>query len=447
MIDLIVTLMKLGGSFLLFLFVYKMIKSILDLRVVVNTNEVHIVQTGKKAVSYGKDMENGNVYYEWPSWLPIIGIQKTILPLSVFKITLDSYDAYDKDRVPFEVDVVAFFRVENSNMAAQRVYSFNELQQQLVTIVQGAVRTVLAKQEIDSIMTERSTFGDQFTNEVKEQLKDWGVTPVKNLELMDIRDSQGNKVIANIMEKRKSFIEKESRIEVAKNKQEAEQAEILSLQTIEIQKQEAKQKIGERQALQEKEVGIAKEKSSQEIKEQARLTAEKDMEIKRVNDVKLAEITKQKEVIKAEQDKQTTILLAEAELQRQQKEAEAIKVVGEAKADAEKAIQLAPVEAQIVLAKEIGSNKEYQTYLITLEQVKASQTVGVAQATNLGKADIKIIANTGSEAGVSEGIKSVGDFFSPKGGTAVGGMLEAFANTNQGKALIDKFITNNLTDK
>ena len=42
-------------------------------RRVTETNEVHIVQTRNKTVSYGKDTGNGNTYYEIPSWVPIFG--------------------------------------------------------------------------------------------------------------------------------------------------------------------------------------------------------------------------------------------------------------------------------------------------------------------------------------------------------------------------------------
>jgi len=46
------------------------------------------------------------------------------------------------------------------------------------------------------------------------------------MELMDIRDAQGHANIANIMAKKSSHIEMESRTEVAKNRQLAETAEI-----------------------------------------------------------------------------------------------------------------------------------------------------------------------------------------------------------------------------
>ena len=81
----------------------------LFLRRVVPTNEVHIVQSGKSTVSYGKDHSAGNTYYEWLSWIPMVGIVKIILPVSVFDEDLESYEAYDMGRLPFVVDVKAFF--------------------------------------------------------------------------------------------------------------------------------------------------------------------------------------------------------------------------------------------------------------------------------------------------------------------------------------------------
>src|SRR3990167_3305154 len=129
---------------------------ILGLRRVVSTNEVHIVQYSGKTVSYGKDSETGNVYYEWPSWLPLFGVSKSCLPVSVFDLDLQGYEAYDEGRLPFVVDVKSFFRVVNSNVAAQRVSSFQELESQLKAVVQGAVRTILASHQLEEIMQGRS---------------------------------------------------------------------------------------------------------------------------------------------------------------------------------------------------------------------------------------------------------------------------------------------------
>ena len=73
-----------AAGLFLFIILVKLIFIILDLRRVVPTNQVHIVQRAKQTISYGKDTENGNTYYEFPSWIPILGITKVVLPVSVF---------------------------------------------------------------------------------------------------------------------------------------------------------------------------------------------------------------------------------------------------------------------------------------------------------------------------------------------------------------------------
>lgn len=76
-------------------------------------------------------------------------------------------------------------------------------------------------------------------------------------------------------------------------------------------------------------------------------------------------------------------------------------------------------------AKEIGNNEGYQKYLITIEQVKATQAVGIEQAKALSEADLKIIANAGN---VENGMKSLMDIFSSNGGTHMGLCWKALLN-------------------
>lgn len=405
-------------------------------RRVVATNEVHIVQYRNETVSFGKDTPNGNVYYEWPSFLPVIGVTKIVLPVSVFDIELKNYAAYDIGRVPFILDIQAFFRVRNSNIAAARISSFDELQEQLIGVLQGAVRAMLASSEIEEILQGRSAFGEAFTKEVAHQLEAWGVETVKNIELMDIKDAPESTVIADIMNKKKSLIEMQSRVEVAKNIKEAEIAEAEAQRDADLKRVEAKQSVETRLAEQERAVGVAREQAKQDVQEQARVTKEKEMAVVQVNDIRRAEITKQQGIIKAEEDKQKAVLAAEAHLESERRSAEAVLVTGQARAESEKLLQLAPVEAQIVLAKEIGENQGYQNYLITIRQVEASQAIGLAQAGALEKADVKVIANTGGDAG--SGLSSVGELFSAKGGLGLGAALEALSNTGVGKDILGK---------
>ncbi|BDB64141.1 hypothetical protein T36_0588 [Helicobacter cinaedi] len=429
-------------------------------RVVVSTNEVHIVQSARKTLSYGKDTGNGNTYYEFPSWFPLIGVTKIVLPVSVFSIQIEGYEAYDLGRLPFVVDITAFFRVNDSNLAAQRVRDFTDLHTQLEDIIQGSIRSILSSRNLEDILQVRSELGDDFTESVKEQLKNWGIEPVKNIELMDIRDSKVSQVIANIMNKKISEIEKESRIKVANNKKEAQMAEIEAQQATEVKQQEANKTIGLKTVENEREVAISREQANQAIKEQEKTTQEKTMEVLRVEKVKQAEINKDAEIVKAEEEKKkieldaearkaATIRSAEADKERQfleasallemkDKESQGILKIGTAEAESLKLKELAPVTAQITLAKEIGENEGYQQYLVTIRQVEANEKIGIEQAKALASADMKIIANGGD---VQNGISKVGEILSSKGGMSMGAMLEGLAQTDIGKDLLKKFTT------
>lgn len=404
------------------------------LRRVVSTNEVHIVQTAKKTTSYGKDMGNGNTYYEWPSWLPVLGVTKIVLPVSVFDLDLVAYEAYDKGRLPFIVDVKAFFRITDSNVAAQRVSSVQELMNQLKAVVQGAIRVILASNDIEEILQGRSKFGDEFTKEVEHQLVNWGVNTVKNIELMDIRDGKDSHVIRSIMEKKKSHIDMESRSEVAKNKKTAEIAEIDAQREVDLQAQQARQSVGLRTIEAERAVELELQAKTQAIKTEEKNTREREMDVVRVEQVRRAEIDRDVQLTKAEQDKQFAVLIADGQLEVKTREAKAVSLEGQARADAEKAMQLAPVQAQITLAQEIGQNAEYQKYLIMVRRIEADQAVGLQQAKALEVATIKIIANAGSPV---DGVKNVMDLFTAKGGLNIGAALEGFAQTDEGRKLLD----------
>jgi len=469
-----------------------LVVTILALRRVVPTNEVHIVQSGDQTISYGKGLKDGNVYYKWPTFLPKIGVTTSILPVSNFKLELENYDAYDKGRVPFVIDVVGFFRISDSNEAAQRVSTISELHDQLMFTLKGAVRAILASSEIEEILEGRGKFGEQFTAEVDKNLKEWGVQTVKSLELMDIRDAEGSSVINNIMAKNKSLIEKESRVAVASNRQEAEVAEINAKQAVATQQQIADEQVGRRTAEKDKNVGISKQEASQAILEAQRTTAEKDMAVKQVQQVRAAEIEKSVQIVAAEQakevvaiaaeaqkrrtiinaeaekeqivikaeankqqtlveadaSKQQTVLAAEAtkakttleaegNLTKQLKNAQGIEAEGKAKGAADTAVLLAPVAAQAELSRVIGENAEYQAYLVSIRALEKDEKIGIAQSEALKAAGIKIFANTGT---VQEGITSISGLLSGKGGATLAAMAESLGQTPAGAAILEKLV-------
>lgn len=416
----------------------------ISLRRVVPTNAIHIVQSSKKTVSYGKDQTAGNTYYAWPSWLPIIGVRVTVLSVSVQTIQLQDYAAYDKGRVPFLIDIMAFFRITDSNVAAQRVNSMPELQAQLKGILQGVCRTILATSDIEEILEGRSKFGEMFTKEVDGNLIQWGLQSVKQIELMDIRDAEDSKVISNIMAKKKSHIEMESRVAVAANNQAAQVAEVTANQAVLTRQQEAQEAVAVRTAQKDQAQGIAQQQAQQAVKEQEKLTATKQMAVLEVNTVRTAEIARASQLVQADQQRQVTVVNADAtrqqtvlvatgNLEAAKLQAQGVRVEGEAKGAAETAILMAPVTAQITLSEKIGSDPGYQTYLVSVRTIEKDQAVGIAQAAALEKAEIKVIANSGEVIG---GVKGVMDLLTSKGGTQLGAMVEAFKQTPAGGEMI-----------
>lgn len=472
---------------------------VLGLRRIVPTNEVHIVQRNQQTVEYGKGMKSGNVYYQIPAWVPRFGVVVSKLPSTIIDVTLNRYEAYDKERLPFVVEIKAFFRIENFAVAASRVFTVNELKEQLTSIVQGAARSILAKEYLEDIMSKRSEYGQAFTDEVKSQLVEWGVVAVKNIELMDIKDSEHEEVIANIMMKKKSAIEMERRVEVAKNLQTAQESEIKAKQEIQLKQQDADREVGLRRAQVEKEVGIANQKQEQEVQAEAKITAEKQMEVKRVKEIQAAEIEKQAAEVKANQDKEVTKvnaeasvikaeankkvqitnatatkeqtvlqataekekielqaeatktsieLKAEADLKAAKNDAVGIEAKGKATASARDLLEKAQVAGQIELFEKVNNDKEYQQFLIQQRQVEAMEAIGVEQAKNLSGADIKIYATAGN---VAEGAAQAGKVLNPKTGLDLGSMLDSFANTPIGaevtKAIVDKVSGKKKEDK
>ena len=194
------------------------------------------------------------------------------------------------------------------------------------------------------------------------------------------------------------------------------------------------------------------------------------MEVKRVAEIKQAEIAKDVEIVKADQEKRTqeikaeanknaliidseaerqhqilvaegekqkAFLAAEALLETKDKEAQGIAKIGAAEAEAKQKLEISLVSGQIELAKEIGGNEGYQSYLISIRQIEANQAIGIEQAKALSHSDMKFIIN---DEKVDKGIQRVGELFSSTGGTKIAATLEGLNQSELGKALIGKFL-------
>lgn len=337
-------------------------------RTVVPTNMVHIVNSSSGRRVYGKDSDQGNTYYAFPDWIPKIGVNVTQFPTSNFGVELNGYAAYDHKRLPFQVDVQAFFVMEDADIVSQRVSDFRELKEHLEKIVSGAVRKVTASMPLEKILSARAELSTDFDSEVSEQLKDWGVKAVNSIEFMNIKDANGSTVIQDIQQKEESRINRESREVQAENEQAAQIKEIEAQRKVAMEKENAAQQVGTRTAEKNQAVGIAQEQSKQAVAEQNKITTEKNMEVKRIEETRAAEIAKEVALTQAEQKRQeitinaesqkvAEITEAEAEKQKQVLAAQAAKEAAELKAEAEKIAQQKKAEAD-KLAIELKAEAE-----------------------------------------------------------------------------------------
>ncbi len=445
----LVSFLFMGGFvFLLIIALIAIILVLAYLRIVVKTNDVHIVQSSGKSAAFGKWFNGGNVYYNWPSWLPALWVSVTKLPLSVFNLKLEDYQGYDNGKVPFVVDVTAFFVINDPIQAAEKISNFKELEEQLVEVLRGAVRKILSQNDIISIMESRSEMGQSFYEEVVQQVKERWIQ-LKNIEFMDITDADGSEVIFNIMQKKKASIESESRVQVAEQMKLAKIAEDNAqkeAQVNSIKNREAEQarqiesdKLLESKRIEmNRETTLQNEQAQKEILDAQKLTTEKEMAVKLVEEEKQAEIQKVKELIKAQEDKEKSVLQSEARKESMileadgQRQAMVLNAEGkerDASADAMRiaSIGKAEAESKSEIAKSLNTFDEASLqYLVKELEVRLSEKVDTEKAKALHKADIKIITTGGNE---NAGLEKFMDLFSAQWGANIGLMMDTLRDT------------------
>ena len=450
------------GGVIVFVVITLLLYIITQLRKVVATNEVHVVQRKKDSVPYGKWMKAGNVYLAWPAWVPVFGVEVQRLPLSIFDLQLNGYKAYDVGKVPFQVDITAFFEISEPELAAEKVFSIGELKEQLNETVKGVVRKILAERDIVEIMESRSEIKDKFYEEVLWAVKSWWVE-LKNVEFMDIRDDDGSQVVTNIMMKKRSQIESESQIEVAENQKRAtiekenktaearaaaasakSGADIIesnSERDAELKRIE-NEKITQNQDIEKERIlAVQREEAKQKVYESEKETTAKKLAVKQLEEEKNAEIAKNIELIKANEQKQKVIIDSQAEKESITLKAQADKTKVELDAHAKKteieSIGIAKAKALDYQGTAEAKNKtqmaealntfdsESIAYMVKELEVGLSEVVDLEKAKSLASADVKVIS-TGKDGG--EGVNTFMDLFSANGGTNIGAMVEAAKN-------------------
>jgi regulator of protease activity HflC (stomatin/prohibitin superfamily) len=104
------------------------------------------------------------------------------IDLRTVTLTVPPQEVITKDNVTVRVTAVAYFRVIDSNRAVTEVENFLLATSQ---IAQTTLRGVLAKAELDSLLSERERLNVELQQIIDEQTEPWGVK-VTTVEVKDV---------------------------------------------------------------------------------------------------------------------------------------------------------------------------------------------------------------------------------------------------------------------
>jgi flotillin len=378
--------------------------------------------------SVTKGKEPNTVYYQFPSWIPTLGVVVKRMSLENMEIQILDYKTFARANARFIVDASVYCRINEVLEAAQRFpgNTMDDFKNGIKEIIIAAIRKTTANFSVEDVISKRSEIAEAVLADIKDDMLRWGVEII-NVSIVDFRDSSDTTVIHDISAKKEAEINSISRQEIASRKRQAEIAEVEAFQAAETRRIEVNESVGKR--AQEKDQIIAIEE---------RTAVEKQMEVKRTNDVLEAEISAQAAVKKAEGDKrvaiekamgdkQASIERAEGEKQKfvltGQGEAAKVEAVGSAEADIIK--KKGTSEADVLKAKKFAeaegldkyadAQKKQQAYATEIRKIEKDERIGLKLAEALAAAQIKYYGS-GKPADFM-------DLFTPKGGLSAAGSV------------------------
>ena len=414
---------------------------------VVQPNEAHVLVVmgrGRKIYMPGVD-EGGKRRKTAYFFIPFL-MRRYILPLTNVKMDIKDIHLNDTEVAPFICDVIAWIRIEDAVMSAERLDLthtngvFGALYQDLINIVQAIARATAMKQEILEIMRDRKTFSDTVSAEVNGQLKKWGVELV-GLEVNDIRDDseKNSSVISDYESMRKVEINATARKKIAEKDREAVEVEQTNRRMAEVATADAEETLRIRQLNKDKAVGIADQERIMDVARQEEVANEQRVSAYRTLTVGNANVEKEAVVAKATGE-------AEAIKVKGEKQAMVTELTGRAEGAAIEAKGTAEAVAKdkmaVAMAKfnEAGTNIEKIRAYIEVQKAMWEAYGMVAQ-----KANIKIVssgkggnlfgfpmnAETGADFGqFMDGIKN-GD--GPDGSNPIVDLIKSFTAKKEEK--------------
>ena len=380
---------------------------------VVPANNAHVVvrRSGVSVYSSvaGQATSGKAAYFKIPKSVPYFGVRVHAMPLSMLEINVTDFLAFDRDRVRFECDIVAYMVVEDPLKAAKRFpFGLNELKDQVFKIIKATTRDTTTKLTIREIINDRPAIARRVNEYLEPEVVKWGMQ-LQALELVNLQDPKdgSSTAIHDISSIAEVQINSEAR---QKNAEQVKQARL--------KEAEAEQAAATRELERDEMVGIRAQKRDQLIAAEQREAQEEKMKVIRVEQVRQAEITRDAAIEQAEGDKQAVI-------RRRSGEAEGVRAVGYADADAK--------------SKLADALKKINEAALDVRRIEKDEKIGVTAAEALKNADIKFI-NAGKP-------NSLLDLFTPSGGASIGGMIAGVEATNpEAYADIMSFVAKRLGD-
>jgi len=363
---------------------------------IVPANAAHVVIRRGATRVYSSHKEQSThgraAYFEIPKWIPHFGVRVHAMPLSMLEINVKDFLAFDRDRVRFECDIVAYMVVENPMKAAKRFpFGLNELKDQVFKIIKATTRDTTTKLTIREIINDRPAIARRVHEYLEPEVVKWGMS-LQACELVNLQDPKdgASTAIHDISSIAEVQINSEAR---QKNAEQVKQARL--------KEAEAEQAAATRELERDEMVGVRTQKRDQEIAREQQAAQEEKMKVVRVEQVRRAEIERDAAIESAEGDKQAVI-------RRRTGEAEGVRAVGYAEADAK--------------SKLADALKKINEAALDVRRIEKDEKIGVTAAQALQKADIKFI-NAGKAT-------SLLDLFTPSGGANIGGMLAGLQATH-----------------
>lgn len=390
--------------------VFLLVLLALHFYVVVEPNKAHVVVTmgGGRKIYHPARPDSKSAYF----YIPFL-MQRIIVSLENVKHEINEIELKDLNVAPFKCDITCWFRIENPELAAEKLDVDSEgnimqsITETLNAQIQGVARSAAMGQEVIDLMRNRQGFGADVFTQVNGDLDEWGVQLVK-LEIIDFKDVQGSQVIKDYETRREATVAAETRKIVAEQDKEAKVVEAESKKIAEKARIESEQEIEMRGIEKKEKVGIREESQRLRVAEEQDKANARKVAADRTLTVGEAEYQAEAKEIVADGEAKAAVKLADGQAQaiKLDAAAKADATTKQGEADADVTTKLGKANASVIaergraeaeaIDKKADAQKKFQDASKEIELAKIAAEVlknrDVQKAEAVKNADVRIVS-------------------------------------------------------